>query len=50
MDVVELNKAFSAQAIPCITGLKLLKEKVNPGGGAIALGHPPGAAGVFKLL
>jgi acetyl-CoA acyltransferase len=45
MDVVELNEAFAAQAIPCIRELKLDPAKVNPNGGAIALGHPLGATG-----
>lgn len=53
MDDVELNEAFAAQAIPCIRELKLDPEKVNPYGGAIALGHPMGATGavlICKLL
>lgn len=45
MDVIELNEAFAAQAVPCIRELNLDKEKVNPRGGAIALGHPLGATG-----
>lgn len=45
MDVIELNEAFAAQAIPCINELGLDKAKVNPNGGAIALGHPLGATG-----
>jgi acetyl-CoA acyltransferase len=44
-DVIELNEAFAAQAIPCIKELGLDAEKVNPNGGAIALGHPMGATG-----
>ena len=47
MDVIELNEAFAAQAIPCIRELKLNPEKVNPYGGAMALGHPMGATGAF---
>ena len=43
MDVIELNEAFAAQAIPCIKVLKMDPEKVNPYGGAMALGHPMGA-------
>ena len=46
MDVIELNEAFAAQAIACIRDLHLPKEKVNPYGGAMALGHPMGATGV----
>lgn len=45
IDVIELNEAFAAQAIPCIRELGLPPEKVNPWGGAIALGHPMGATG-----
>lgn len=45
MDVIELNEAFAAQAIPCIKILGLNSKKVNPNGGAIALGHPMGATG-----
>jgi acetyl-CoA acyltransferase len=47
MDVIELNEAFAAQAIPCIEELKLDESKVNPWGGAMALGHPMGATGGF---
>lgn len=45
MDVVELNEAFAAQAIPCIRELGMDPKKVNPNGGAIAMGHPLGATG-----
>ena len=45
MDVIELNEAFAAQSIPCIRELGLDPAKVNPNGGAIALGHPLGATG-----
>ncbi len=47
MDVVELNEAFAAQAIPCIRELGLDIDKVNPYGGANALGHPLGATGAI---
>ena len=47
MDVIELNEAFAAQSIACIRELNLPEEKVNPYGGAMALGHPMGATGVF---
>lgn len=50
MDVIELNEAFAAQAIPCIEELKMPKEKVNPWGGAIALGHPMGATGAILTM
>ena len=43
--LVELNEAFSVQAIANIRGLKLNVDKVNVNGGAVALGHPIGASG-----
>jgi acetyl-CoA acyltransferase len=49
MDVIELNEAFAAQAIPCVRELGLNSEKVNPRGGAIALGHPLGATGAILV-
>jgi 3-oxoadipyl-CoA thiolase len=45
IDLVELNEAFAAQAIPCMRELGLDPEKVNVNGGAIAMGHPLGASG-----
>jgi len=48
-DIIELNEAFAAQVIPCIRELGLDEEKVNPRGGAIALGHPLGATGAILL-
>src|SRR6202521_6183043 len=47
MDVVELNEAFAAQALPVLRELGLADDAahVNPNGGAIALGHPLGASG-----
>ncbi|PAB61187.1 acetyl-CoA C-acyltransferase [Anaeromicrobium sediminis] len=53
IDQYELNEAFASQAIACINELGLDPEKVNPNGGAIALGHPLGCTGSFltaKLL
>jgi acetyl-CoA acyltransferase len=47
MDVIELNEAFAAQALACINELGLPKDKINPYGGAMALGHPMGATGAF---
>jgi acetyl-CoA acetyltransferases len=47
MDVIELNEAFAAQAIACIRNLNLDLSKVNPRGGAMALGHPMGATGAI---
>ncbi len=45
LDLVELNEAFAAQAIPCIRELGLDPERTNVNGGAIAIGHPLGASG-----
>jgi 3-oxoadipyl-CoA thiolase len=45
MDVVELNEAFAAQALPVMRELGLDPEKTNVNGGAIAIGHPLGASG-----
>jgi acetyl-CoA acetyltransferase family protein len=45
LDLVELNEAFAAQALPCIRELGLDQDKVNVNGGAIAIGHPLGASG-----
>lgn len=49
MDVIELNEAFASQAIATIDELKMDKSKVNPRGGALALGHPLGATGAILL-
>ena len=49
LDLVELNEAFAAQAIPCIRELGLDAERVNVNGGAIALGHPVGCSGARIL-
>lgn len=48
LDWIELNEAFAAQALAVIKELKLPKDKVNPLGGAIALGHPLGATGAIR--
>jgi len=45
IDLVELNEAFAAQALPVMRELELDPEKVNVNGGAIAIGHPLGASG-----
>jgi acetyl-CoA acetyltransferase family protein len=45
LDLVELNEAFAAQALPCIAELGLDPARVNVNGGAIALGHPLGCSG-----
>jgi len=49
LDAVELNEAFAAQTLPCVTELGLDPTKVNPQGGAIALGHPLGCSGARIL-
>ncbi|MEM9582228.1 MAG: acetyl-CoA C-acyltransferase family protein [Pseudomonadota bacterium] len=46
-DVIESNEAFAAQALAVSKGLGLDPAKVNPNGGAIALGHPVGATGAI---
>ncbi|MFF1481520.1 thiolase family protein [Streptomyces sp. NPDC058301] len=48
--VVELNEAFAAQVLAVLDDLKLDPDRVNPNGGAIALGHPIGATGTILLL
>jgi acetyl-CoA C-acetyltransferase len=45
IDIVEINEAFAAQIVPCKEDLKIPEEKLNPFGGAIALGHPFGMTG-----
>jgi 3-oxoadipyl-CoA thiolase len=45
IDLVELNEAFASQSLACIDELGLDPARVNPNGGAIALGHPLGASG-----
>lgn len=50
IDVFELNEAFAAQALAVIRDSGLDPERVNPYGGAIALGHPVGATGAILTL
>ncbi len=45
VDLFELNEAFASQAVACVNELELPLDKVNPWGGAIALGHPLGSTG-----
>jgi len=45
LDLVELNEAFAAQALPCLRELDLDAARVNVNGGAIAIGHPLGCSG-----
>lgn len=50
IDLIEANEAFAAQALAVGKGLNWDAEKVNPNGGAIALGHPVGASGARILV
>ncbi|EEW57157.1 acetyl-CoA acetyltransferase [Ruegeria sp. TrichCH4B] len=50
LDVIESNEAFASQACAVSSILGLSPEKVNPNGGAIALGHPIGASGAIILV
>ncbi len=52
MDVIEINEAFAAQVLSCLKGLGVAFDdsRVNPNGGAIAVGHPLGASGARLLL
>ena len=49
-DVIESNEAFAAQACAVNRSLGFDKDKVNPNGGAIALGHPVGATGAILVV
>ena len=48
LDWIELNEAFAAQSLAVLNTLQLDPTKVNPNGGAIALGHPLGATGAIR--
>ncbi len=50
IDQVELNEAFACQVLACLAELPFDHERVNPDGGAIALGHPIGATGARILV
>lgn len=50
IDVIELNEAFASQSLAVIRDLKVDEAKVNPNGGAIALGHPIGATGAILTI
>jgi acetyl-CoA C-acetyltransferase len=50
IDVVELNEAFAAQAVAVAEDVGIPDEKLNPNGGAIALGHPVGATGAILAV
>jgi acetyl-CoA acyltransferase 1 len=49
VDIYEINEAFASQAVYCVKKLGLEGSKVNPVGGAIALGHPLGATGARMI-
>jgi acetyl-CoA acyltransferase len=49
MDWIELNEAFAAQSLAVMQDIGLDPAKVNPLGGAIALGHPLGATGAVRV-
>lgn len=52
MDIIEINEAFAAQVLSCLKGLEVSfdDKRVNPNGGAIAIGHPLGASGARIAL
>jgi acetyl-CoA C-acetyltransferase len=50
MDVIESNEAFAAQAMGVSKELGMNPQKVNPNGGAVALGHPIGATGCILTV
>ncbi|MCL6457063.1 MAG: thiolase family protein [Gorillibacterium sp.] len=49
LDIVEFNEAFASQVLASLRELHLPLDKVNPGGGALALGHPYGASGAILM-
>ncbi len=49
MDTIEINEAFASQSLACIRELGMDMEKVNPYGGAMALGHPLGCTGAILI-
>jgi acetyl-CoA acyltransferase 1 len=49
VDIFEVNEAFASQAVMTVDHLKIPKEKLNPKGGAIALGHPLGCTGARQI-
>jgi len=50
MDAVDINEAFAAQVLACEMELGIDRERLNPAGGAIALGHPLGSSGSRMLI
>merc|ERR1711862_1078846 len=49
IDIFEINEAFASQVVMTVDHLKLPEEKLNPKGGAIALGHPLGMTGARQI-
>jgi 3-oxoadipyl-CoA thiolase len=50
IEVIEVNEAFAAQVLACVRDLEIDRTRLNPNGGAIALGHPIGASGARILV
>ncbi|XP_012885708.1 PREDICTED: 3-ketoacyl-CoA thiolase B, peroxisomal-like [Dipodomys ordii] len=50
VDIFEINEAFASQALYCVEKLGIPPEKVNPLGGAVALGHPLGCTGTRQVV
>lgn len=50
VDIVEVNEAFASMAVYCQNVLNIPREKLNPRGGAIALGHPLGCTGARQIV
>ena len=50
IDIFEINEAFASQASYCVKALGVPKEKLNPRGGAIAMGHPLGMTGARMIV
>lgn len=50
IDIFEINEAFASQATYCVEKLGVPKAKLNPRGGAIALGHPLGMTGARMIV
>lgn len=50
LDTIEINEAFAAQTLACVRELSLDESRLNPDGGAIAMGHPIGASGARLVV
>ncbi|XP_023587992.1 3-ketoacyl-CoA thiolase, peroxisomal isoform X2 [Trichechus manatus latirostris] len=50
VDIFEINEAFASQAVYCVEKLRIPPERVNPLGGAVALGHPLGCTGTRQVV